>query len=130
MHRILSGVAVVLGCTAAACTSTTDSPVTRPTGVKAAITGNTISLTWNPVSKAVSYKVYMASTSGVTRLNVNTLPGNMTHTDLPGSFPHPAGLNSGTKWYLVVTAVHADSSESTESCEVSAVIATSLATSC
>jgi hypothetical protein len=105
-------------------------PATVPTGVKASVTGGTIDLTWNTVAGAVGYKVYMAEVGGVTRTNIATLPGNMTHKELPASFSHPAGLASATKYYFVVTAIRADSSESDESCEVNAKIATNEATTC
>jgi hypothetical protein len=72
----------------------------------------------------------MASTSGVTRLNVATLPSNMTHPLVSASFDHPLGLDPSTKWFFVVTTVRADDTESAESCEVSAKIATNEATRC
>jgi hypothetical protein len=133
MRGIGSRLAVIALSVVAACNSSEPSgPAAAqvPTGVKASIAGGTIDLTWNGISGALGYRVYMAEVGGVTRVNVTTLQGNMTHTDLPTSFAHPAGLNPSTKFFFVVTAVRADSTESAESCEVNAKIGTNEATAC
>jgi hypothetical protein len=101
-----------------------------PQAVQAAISGGTVRLTWNPVPGAIGYKVYMAEVGGVTRLNVTTLAGNMSHPEPAATFLHPAGLAPTTKFYFVVTAIRADSTESAESCEVTAKIATNEVTGC
>ncbi|MBI3810962.1 MAG: fibronectin type III domain-containing protein [Nitrospirae bacterium] len=96
-----------------------------PTGVKVAImpdtgSGKTFKLTWNPVTDAVKYNIYMASEKGVTKLNVTSLAGNMTHLDIIDSFLHPLGLNPDTIFYFVVTAVNTTAEETVESCEAAA----------
>ncbi|MBP6671403.1 MAG: fibronectin type III domain-containing protein [Gemmatimonadales bacterium] len=106
-----------------------NTPPSAVAGVAATIANNTVSLSWNPVPGAVGYRVYMASTSGVTRTNVTTLPGNMTHTDLPTQFEHPPGLDANTTYFFIVTAVNS-AGESSESCEVSAEIGTASSGSC
>lgn len=87
--------------------------------VNATVNNGALTLTWPPVTGAVGYNVYMASQAGVTRLNVNSLPGNMTHGNLQLSFDHPPGLDPATTYYFVVTAENG-AGESAESCEVSA----------
>jgi cellulose 1,4-beta-cellobiosidase len=87
----------------------------------AQVVGGEIQLTWNQSAGAASYSIYMASQSGVTRVNHTTLPGNMFHPNLQLSFDHPPGLDAGTVYYFVVTARNARG-ESIESCEVSAQI--------
>ncbi len=104
-------------------------PPSAVAGVAATVANGTVNLVWDEVPGAAAYRLYMASQSGVTRINVGTLPGNMTHTDLPGTFDHPPGLNANETYYFVVTAVN-QAGESLESCEVSATIATQAATSC
>jgi cellulose 1,4-beta-cellobiosidase len=89
--------------------------------VTAAVNAGQVQLQWPAVSGALSYNVYMASESGVTRVNVATLNGNMTHNGLGTSFDHPAGLDADATYYFVVTAVNA-AGESVESCEVNARI--------
>ena len=101
-----------------------------PKGVTASIAGGTIDLRWDAMPGVAGYKVYMAEVGGVTRTNVGSLAGNMTHLDLPASFTHPAGLNPSTRFFFVVTAVRSDSTETAESCEVRAKISTNEATSC
>jgi hypothetical protein len=93
-----------------------------PTGIKVAIlpdtgSGKTFKLTWNPVPDATKYNMYMASQSGVTKLDIATLANNMSHLDLPDSFLHDFGLNPDTIFYFVVTAVNAAAEETAESCE-------------
>jgi mannan endo-1,4-beta-mannosidase len=87
----------------------------------AQVVGSEIKLTWSAAAGAASYSIYMASQSGVTRVNHTTLPGNMFHPDLQLSFDHPPGLDAGTLYFFVVTARNARG-ESIESCEVSAQI--------
>lgn len=99
------------------------------TQVTAVVNAGEIQLTWPSVSGATSYNVYMASESGVTRVNIGTLQGNMTHNGLSASFDHPPGLDAGTTYYFVVTAQNA-AGQSAESCEVSAQIAGAMGGNC
>jgi fibronectin type 3 domain-containing protein len=100
-----------------------------PSGVQAAIVDGNISLTWDTVPGATSYRVYMASEPGVRRSNLQQLVNNMYHPGLTDGFDHPPGLQTDLEYFLVVTAVGPDG-ESTESCEVRAIIGTAFATSC
>ena len=97
--------------------------------VTAVVGAGQIQLTWPTVSGALSYNVYMASESGVTRVNVGTLNGNMTHNGLGTTFDHPAGLDANSTYYFVVTAQNA-AGQSAESCEVTARIAGDLGGNC
>ena len=87
-----------------------------PTGVIATAADGQATITWNPVSGATSYNVYMASQSSVTKSNYSTLPGGMAHSNVTSPYVH-TGLTNGTTYYFVVTAVNT-SGESTESSEV------------
>jgi hypothetical protein len=77
-------------------------------------------LTWEEVSGAVEYRVYMASEDGVTKLGVlnEELPEFMYHPDLLVDFPHPPGLNPDTIYFYIMTAVNEAGEESAVSCEV------------
>ncbi len=132
MRKLLAGTTALLilgACGGGSDGPTTSAPPSAVAGVAATVTNNNIRVTWNPVSGAVGYRVYMASVTGVTPGNVTTLPGNMTHTDLPTDFDHPPGLDANTKYFFVVTAVNS-AGESLQSCEVSATIATATGGSC
>jgi cellulose 1,4-beta-cellobiosidase len=107
-------------------------PDTAPSAVAsvaAQVVGGEIQLTWSASAGAASYSIYMASQSGVTRVNHTTLPGHMFHPGLQLSFDHPAGLDAGTLYYFVITARNARG-ESIESCEVSAQINGAIGGSC
>lgn len=86
-----------------------------PTGAIA--TGGTgqVTLSWSSVSNATSYNVYYSTTSGVSKTNGTKLSA-------VGTPFVQTGLNAGTTYYYVVTAVNA-SGESVESAEVSAATA-------
>jgi hypothetical protein len=101
-----------------------------PANIRAVIAGSTVKLSWDPVDGAIAYHVYMAEVGGVRRINVGTLPGNMTHSHNNTAFDHPSGLAASLRYHFVVTAVKADNTESVESCEVTAKIATSEGGSC
>jgi hypothetical protein len=129
-HLITASLAglLVFGC-GDSDTTGTGGPTPAPSGVQAAIVNGTVALSWDSVPGAISYRVYMASESGVRRSNFQQLVNNMYHPDLAGSFDHPSGLQADLEWFFVVTAVGPDG-ESSESCEVRARIGTALATSC
>jgi hypothetical protein len=97
--------------------------------VTAVVNNGTIELSWPPAAGAIGYNVYMASQAGVTRLNVNTLPGNMSHGNLQTSFDHPPGLDPNTTYYFVVTAENS-AGQSAESCEVTAEIGSAQGGNC
>jgi hypothetical protein len=98
-------------------------------GLTTTVSGGDIQVSWPAVPGAISYTVYMASTSGVTRTNVATLPGNMTHPGLSTVFNHPPGLEADSTYYFVVTAVNS-TGESLESCEVTARITGAVGATC
>ena len=107
-------------------------PDTAPSAVgsvAAQVVGGEIKLTWSASAGAASYSIYMASQTGVTRLNHTTLPGNMFHPNLQLVFDHPPGLDPATLYFFVVTARNARG-ESIESCEVTAQINGAIGTSC
>ena len=107
-------------------------PDTAPgpvSSLAAQVVGGEIQLTWSASAGAASYSIYMASQTGVTRINHTTLPGNMFHPGLQLSFDHPPGLDAGTTYFFVVTARNARG-ESLESCEISAQINGAVGGSC
>jgi fibronectin type 3 domain-containing protein len=127
--------AIIMLAAAASCSDDENGPVTQteggiPANVRAVIYGSTVNLSWDAVEGAVAYNVYMAEVGGVKRVNVGTLPGNMTHSHNNTAFEHPSGLAAALKYYFVVTAVKAGNTESAESCEVTAKIATNEGGSC
>ena len=95
-----------------------------PQGVVAVGTNADVSISWDPVTGADSYTIYMASEPGVTSANFNSLDNGMVHPDLTSSpFTHSAisSLANGTTYYFVVTAVNDTLTlESPESLEVNA----------
>ena len=89
-------------------------------GVKPPVTGliatagdGQVTISWNPVAGATSYKLYMNTLPGISL----TDPANMHHPSVTSPFHHP-DLTNGTTYYFVVTAVNKNG-ESIESNEVS-----------
>ncbi|MCI0528344.1 MAG: hypothetical protein L0Y56_12965, partial [Nitrospira sp.] len=89
-----------------------------PSGISAAPGDSKVTISWNAVTEATSYNLYMASASGVTKSNYNTLPDGMKHTQVTSPFTH-IGLTNGKTYYFVVTGINANG-ESPESDEVAA----------
>ena len=81
-----------------------DSFLNAPTGVTAtALSTSSISLSWNTVSGAVSYKVYYEIGSSTTKNLAGTVAGtSYTHT----------GLQEGVTYCYYITAVNSDGEES------------------
>jgi hypothetical protein len=104
-------------------------PPPPPSITATVVNGNNIEITWAKVEGATKYNVYMASSTGVTKLNFRDLPGNMFHPGEVVSFDHPPGLTLNDEWFFIVTAVN-EAGESRESCEASAVIAASKSGTC
>ncbi len=89
-------------------------PPAPPTGVIATPGNSQVTIVWTPVPGATSYNIYWAANAGVTPANGTKIAGVTT---LPSTV---AGLNNGTTYYFVVTAVNA-SGESVASAQVNAI---------
>lgn len=84
-----------------------------PSGVSATAGDGQITISWNSVSGATSYNIYLSTSTGVTKTNGTKLTGvtsPYTHT----------GRTNGATYYYVVTAVNS-SGESSESSQLSAI---------
>jgi len=95
-------------------TRTTGTVPAAPTGVAALAANTQVTISWDAVAGATSYKMYMAEAAGVSK----STPGAMHHPNISSPFVH-TGLVNGTTYYFVVTAVNA-AGESIESSEASA----------
>lgn len=89
---------------------------TAPTGITAMAGNGQATISWNAVA-GVTYNLYMASVSGVTKVNYSTLTNGMQHVGVTSPYTH-TGLTNGTIYYFVLTAVDANG-ESVESSQVS-----------
>jgi len=87
-------------------------PPNAPTNVRAAAGDNQTTISWDAVSGATSYNIYVGTPAGVTKAT-GTKASGVTSPSVV------APLANGTKFYFVVTAVNANG-ESAESFEVSA----------
>ncbi|MDR2785027.1 MAG: hypothetical protein LBB83_03830 [Treponema sp.] len=85
-----------------------------PTGLTPAVSGSSVTLTWNSVSNATSYKVYRSTSASGTYSPINS--NNYTSTSYPDS-----AVSAGT-YYYKVSAVSSSGSESLLSASVSATI--------
>jgi CSLREA domain-containing protein/uncharacterized repeat protein (TIGR02543 family) len=94
-------------------------PPAPPQNVQAVPGDGQVTLSWSPVQGATFYNIYMATQSGVTKANWQSKPGGMKHEGITGTTFTHTGLQNGTTYYFVVTAVNA-AGESAESQEVSA----------
>ena len=63
---------------ASSCTGSAPSVPSAPTGLSVTARNGQVSISWNAVSGATSYRLYMATQSGVTKSNYSSLPGGMT----------------------------------------------------
>lgn len=89
-----------------------------PTNVVAIPRNGQVEISWNNVTGATSYTLYMASSSGVTRTTYLSLPDGAKHSAVPNPYTQ-TGLTNGKTYFFVVAAVNAEG-ESSESTEVSA----------
>jgi len=104
----------------------TNAPVvtipTAPTGVSAAGGANQVSISWSAVSGAVSYNIYYATTTGVTKTNGTKI--------VNAARPYiQTGLAAGTTYYYIVTAVNS-AGEGNASTQASAATNAPPATTC
>jgi len=88
-----------------------------PQNVQATAGDGQVVISWNPVTGATSYNLYMASQSGVNKSNYGSLPDGMKHPGITGTTFTHTGLTNGKTYYFVVTALNAGG-ESGESSEV------------
>ena len=93
--------------------------LTAPTNLQASAGNGSVDLTWDTVSGATSYHLYMAEVSGVNASNYDELAGGMAHTNISDTSYTHTNLTNGTTYYFVVVAGN-DDSNSSESDEVSA----------
>jgi alpha-tubulin suppressor-like RCC1 family protein len=92
-----------------------------PTGVVATPGNGQVTVSWNTVSGATSYNLYVATAPGVQEVP-SGLPGYAIHLAVASPYVL-SGLTNGTTYYVVVTAVNGVAtlgSESVVSTEVSA----------
>ena len=90
-----------------------------PSGIVATSGDRSISLTWNAVSVAASYNLYVAEEGGITIDNYSNLVGGVSYSTEETSYLLDNLIN-GTTHYLILTAVDADGNESIASSELSA----------
>jgi hypothetical protein len=95
-----------------------------PTGVQAKAVDGAAIISWNAVTRATSYNLYMATSTGVTATSTQ-LPGYRSIPNVTSPYVISTALTSTTS-YFVVTAVSGTSpfigSESVPSAEVSAFV--------
>jgi len=92
-----------------------------PTGVTATAGNGQVTVSWNAVSGATSYNLYVATAPGVQEVP-SGLPGYAIHLGVASPYVL-SGLTNGTTYYVVVTAANGVAtlgSESAVSTEVSA----------
>ncbi|MFC1725670.1 T9SS type A sorting domain-containing protein [candidate division KSB1 bacterium] len=89
----------------------------KPTGLSSSLSGKDVQLSWNSVSGASGYKVYMGTSSGSYSQSYSSATTSYTVTD----------LSYNTTYYFAVTAYN-DASESYYSSEVSETTPVMIAT--
>jgi hypothetical protein len=88
-----------------------------PQGFQSQVEGGNVTLSWQQLPK-LEYNLYMASEPGVTPLTVDRLNNGMVHEGANSPFTL-SGLQEGTTYYFVVTAINKQG-ESEPSIEISA----------
>ena len=91
---------------------TTGAVPSSPTNLQASAGDGGVALTWDAVSSANVYHLYMAEVGGVTPNNYNVLAGGMAHTDIATNYYDHTGLINGTTYYFVVIAGNSDGNSS------------------
>lgn len=102
-------------------TETDGDTLSPPANLQAIALDGSVRLSWDAVSGATSYKIYLATEPGVSRNNYATLAGGTVLNGASSPTLVPA-LSNNVTYYFVVTAVKgaATTSESRESSEVQA----------
>jgi N-acetylneuraminic acid mutarotase len=91
---------------------TKDAPPARPTGVTVSAGDGSVTLSWNPASRAEGYNLYWDITAGVSRETGTPISA------VSSPYVH-SGLSNGRSYYYVVTSWNANG-ESAESAQVGA----------
>jgi hypothetical protein len=84
--------------------------LSAPTGLSASASGTTVTLNWNSVSGASSYKVYRATSAGGSYTSLGNSSGSYSHTD--------SGLSAGTYYYKVSAVSGSTESPQSEAASV------------
>ncbi len=93
-------------------------PIEAPRQVAALTTNSGPVLTWQRMPGVLSYNVYMAARTGVTKSNVSALPRGTVFRDVTPPFPLSfLRSHRGTTYFFTVTAIYPEK-ESPESEEV------------
>ena len=78
-----------------------------PTGMRATAGDSLMYVSWDAVSNAITYNLYLASAPGITPLNYSSLPDGMKLSGLNQTQTVFDSLTPGVRYYFVVTAVNA-----------------------
>ena len=90
-----------------------------PSGIVVSVGDENISITWNAVSVATSYRLYVAEESGITVDNYLNLAGGAAYSANDNSYLL-GNLTNNTAYYLILTSIAANGNESPTSNEISA----------
>lgn len=88
-----------------------------PTSLVAQAGDGNLLVSWNGVSNAAAYNLYIASGPGVRHSNYTNLPNGMLVSGLPGNEFVFYNLTNGVRYYVVATAVSTNGDESADSNE-------------
>lgn len=102
----------------AACDTAKNGPPSNPSNIAIEAQDSKVVISWDTVTGATSYTIYLASETGINKTNYKSKTNGQKVTNV--SSPHTlTNLTNGTTYYFVVTALKG-SLESTESNEKSA----------
>jgi hypothetical protein len=86
-----------------------------PTGLRVQAGDGILLVTWDAVSNAVAYSVYLATSAGIGQATYTILPGGQRFTGLTDTTLYLDNLTPGLRYFAVATAVDAGSNESADS---------------